>query len=43
MTKEELAAELDAKVASGEMTADEAEMEWQDFVNPEPRFCGQEW
>ena len=32
MTREELEAELDAKVASGEMTPEEADLEWFDFV-----------
>ena len=42
-TKEQLEAELKQKLANGEITIDEAEHEWQDFVNPEPRYCGQEW
>ena len=43
MTKEELEAELDRKVAAGEITADEAEHEYRDFVDPEPRYSGREW
>ena len=42
-TKAELEAELERKLANGEITVEEAENEWQDFVNPEPRYCGQEW
>ena len=41
--KEKLDAELREKIASGKITAQEAEDEWQDFVNPEPRYCGREW
>ena len=41
--REKLEAELQAKIESGEMTADEAEHEYQDRFNPEPRYCGQEW
>ena len=43
MTKEELAAKLDEQVKNGEITPEEAEDEWQNFVNPEPRYCGTEW
>ena len=38
MAKKELAAKLDEQVRNGEITPDEAEHEYQDFVNPEPRF-----
>lgn len=41
--REKLEAELQAKIESGEMTADEAEDEYQNRYNPEPRYCGQEW
>lgn len=43
MTKEELKAKLDREIAEGKISVDEAEHEYQDFVNPEPRYCGQEW
>ena len=43
MTKEEIEARLEAKLKAGEITAEEAEHEWQDFVNPEPRYRGREW
>ena len=39
MTKEEFTAYLYRKVASGEMTIEEAEDEYQDRYNPEPRFA----
>ena len=42
-SKEELEAELDRKVAAGEISADEAEHEYRDFVDPEPRYSGREW
>lgn len=41
--KSELEAMLRAEIAEGKISADEAEHEWQNFVNPEPRYCGQEW
>ena len=41
--REKLEAELQAKIESGEMTPDEAEHEFQNRYNPEPRYCGQEW
>lgn len=43
MTREELEIRLEAKLKAGEITAEEAEHEWQEFVNPEPRFSGLEW
>ena len=43
LSPEEYGQVLDRKVESGEITADEAEHEYQDFVNPEPRYCGREW
>lgn len=43
MTKEELISILDAKLAAGEISPEEAEHEYQDLVNPEPRYCGREW
>lgn len=43
MTKEELKSILDAKLAAGEITPEEAEHEYQDLVNPEPRYCRREW
>ena len=33
MTKEELEAQLDAKLEAGEITAEEAEMEYQDWMH----------
>ena len=42
VTREQLEAELDAKLAAGLITAPEAEDEWQDKVNPEPRYSGRE-
>ena len=42
-TKEQLEAELQAKLDRGEISVEEAEDEWQNFTNPEPRFCGTEW
>lgn len=41
MTKEELQEKLDAKVRAGEITADEAEMEYQDFTHRDEVW--QEW
>lgn len=43
MTIAELEAKLMQQLEAGEITPDEAEQEWQNFVNPEPRYCGQEW
>ena len=43
MTKEELIAILDAKLAAGEISPEEAEHEYQDLVNPDLRYCGREW
>ena len=43
MTKQELELKLQKQLDNGEITIDEAEHEWQDFANPEPRYCGQEW
>lgn len=40
MTEQELEA-IDAKVLSGEMTAEEAEMEYQDFMHRDEVW--QEW
>lgn len=33
LTKQQLEQELDEKLAKGEITAEEAEMEWQDFTH----------
>lgn len=33
MTREELEAKLERQLEAGEITADEAEMEWQDFMH----------
>lgn len=33
LTKAELERSLDRKLAAGEITAEEAEMEWQDFMH----------
>lgn len=33
MTKQELEAKLDAQVASGEITAEEADLEWHEFMH----------
>ena len=41
MTKQELEAKLDADLASGKITADEAELEWQDFTHQDEVW--QEW
>lgn len=41
--KEELEKKLKRQLDAGEITAEEADMEWQDAMNPEPRYCGQEW
>ena len=43
MTKEDLEAKLEREIAEGKISIDEAEHEWQNFVNPELRYCGQEW
>ena len=43
LTKQQLEAELQEKLNRGEITAEEAEHEWQDEFNPEPRYCGAEW
>ena len=43
MTKQELESKLQKQLDNGEITIDEAEHEWQDFVNPESRYCAQEW
>ena len=43
MTKEELISILNAKLAAGEISLEEAEHEYQDLVNPDPRYCGREW
>lgn len=41
MTKQELEKTLDAKVKAGEMSADEAELEYQDFMHRDEVW--QEW
>lgn len=41
MTKQELEKALDAKVQAGEMSADEAELEYQDFMHRDEVW--QEW
>lgn len=38
LTKEQLGKELEEKIRKGEISVDEAEHEYQDFVNPEPRY-----
>ena len=43
LTKQQLEQELEEKLAKGEITVEEAEHEWQDVFNPEPRYCGSEW
>ncbi len=43
VTREQLEAELDSKLSLGLITVPEAEEEWQDKVNPEPRYSGREW
>lgn len=43
MNKDELYTKLASEVASGKISIEEAEHEYQDYVNPEPRFCQQEW
>ena len=42
VTREQLEAELEAKLAAGLITAAEADEEWQEKFNPEPRFSGRE-
>lgn len=34
---------LRSKITAEEMTPDEAEDEYQNRYNPEPRYCGREW
>ena len=41
--KEKLEAKLNERINNGEITIEEAEHEYQDFVNPEPRYSGQEF
>ena len=41
MTKQELEKTLDLKVQTGEMSADEAELEYQDFMHRDEVW--QEW
>ena len=41
--KEKLEAKLQEQIENGEITIEEAEHEFQDTFNPEPRYCGQEW
>ena len=41
--KKQLEATLWEKVRSGELSADEAEHEYRDAVDPEPRYSGREW
>lgn len=43
MTREEFDAQLREQIASGEITPDEAEHEWRESFDPEPRYGGQEW
>ncbi len=41
MTKEEIIAQIDAKLKAGEITAEEAEMEYQDLMHRDEVW--QEW
>lgn len=34
---------LQRQLEAGEITVEEAEFEWQDVFNPEPKYCGREW
>jgi hypothetical protein len=43
MTKEELVQMLEAQVASGEITADEAEQEYRDFIESGEGRWGWGW
>ena len=43
LTREQFETELREKVEREEITADEAEDEYRDRYDPEPRYCGQEW
>ena len=43
MTPEELEADLLRRIDVGEITPDEAEHEWRETFDPEPRYGGQEW
>ena len=43
LTRQKLESDLQAKLDRGEITVEEAEHEWQDMTNPEPRYCGREW
>ncbi len=43
VTREQLEAELDSKLAAGLITSAEADEEWQEKFNPEPRYSGREW
>ena len=39
----ELEADLWHRIEAGEITPDEAEDEWREVFDPEPRYCGREW
>lgn len=43
MTKDELVRKLEAQVASGEITADEAEQEYRDFTEADEGRYGWGW
>ena len=42
-TKDQLEKELQEKIDRGDITVEEAEHEWHDIFDPEPRYCGSEW
>lgn len=41
--KQELEEKLKRQLEAREITLQEAEDEWQDVFNPEPRYCGRDW
>lgn len=41
--KKELEEKLKRQLEAREISLQEAEDEWQDVFNPEPRYCGREW
>ena len=43
MTPEELEADLWRRIEAGEITPEEAEHEWRESFDPDPRYGGQEW
>lgn len=41
--KDQLEKELQEKIDRGDITVEEAEHEWHDIFDPEPRYCGSSW